>query len=69
MKEKYFYIKARKAKELLHQIQGMQANKQGQDSQEYLIDEYAVLTTKKLKLRNYLTHDDNRGINRLENLI
>lgn len=59
MKEKYFYIKAQKARELLHQIQGMQANKQGQDSQVYLIDEYAVLTTKKLKLRNYLTRDDN----------
>lgn len=58
MKEKYFYIRSEKARDLLHQIHEMQANKWGLDSQVYLIDEYAVLTTAKLKLRNYPTRDD-----------
>lgn len=59
MKEKYFYIKPQKAEELLHQVRGMQADKRGLDKQVYFIDGYAVLTTTKLKLRNYPMRDDN----------
>lgn len=58
MKEKYFYITPQKARKLLHQVQEMQAEKQGFDKQVYLFDEYAVLKTTKLKIRNYPTRDD-----------
>lgn len=58
MKEKYFYIPFEKARDLLRQISEMQPNKRGLDSRVYLIDEFAVLTTTKLKLRNYTTRDD-----------
>jgi hypothetical protein len=58
MKEKYFYIKPEKAKELLSQIKEMKAAKRGVDSHVYLIGEYAVLTTNSIKLRNVTTRDD-----------
>lgn len=58
MQEKYFYIAPQKARELLRQIQGMQADKRGLDNQVYLVGEYAVLATTKLKLRNYPTRDE-----------
>lgn len=58
MQEKYFYINPQKARELLLQVQGMQSDKRGLDNQVYLVDEYAVLATTKLKLRNYPTRDD-----------
>lgn len=58
MKEKCFYITPEKARELLSQIKEMQAVKRGVDSHVYLIDEYAVLTTSRIKLRNVATRDD-----------
>lgn len=58
MTEKYFYIEPEKARELLSQIKGMKAAKRGIDSLVYLVGEYAVLTTSRLKLRNVATRDD-----------
>lgn len=58
MKEKCFYIKPEKVKELLSQIKEMEAAKRGVDSHVYLIGEYAVLTTDRIKLRNVITRDD-----------
>ncbi|MCL2300984.1 MAG: hypothetical protein FWC27_12650 [Firmicutes bacterium] len=58
MTEKYFYIEPEKARALLAQTQGMKAAKRGIDSHVYLIGEYAVLTTGRLKLRNVATRDD-----------
>jgi len=58
MKEKYFAIEPAKARELLSQIKGMKAAKHGIDSRVYLIGDYAVLTTSRLKLRNVATRDD-----------
>lgn len=57
MKEKYFYIKPEKAKELLSQIKEMEAAKRGVDSHVYLIGEYAVLKSSRIKLRNVTTYD------------
>jgi len=58
MTEKYFYIEPEKARELLRQTQGMQPAKRGIDSHVFLIGEYAVLTTSRIKLRNVATRDD-----------
>jgi hypothetical protein len=58
MKEKYFYIEAGKARALLSQIKGTEAAKRGIDSRVYLIGEYAVLSTQRIKLRNVATRDD-----------
>lgn len=58
MKEKYVYIEPEKARELLFQTKALKATKHGIDSQVYLIDEYAVLTTSRLRLRNVATRDD-----------
>jgi len=58
MNEKYFYIDAEKARGLLSQVKEMKAAKRGFDRQAYFIDEYAVLTTSQLKLRNVTTRDD-----------
>ena len=59
MTEKYFYIEPDTARELLSQTKDMKAAKRGIDSHVYLIGEYAVLTTGRLKLRNVATRDDN----------
>jgi len=58
MQEKFFCIEPEIARKLLSQIKGMKAAKRGFDSQVYLIGEYAVLTTSRLKLRNVATCDD-----------
>ncbi|MHB1483331.1 MAG: hypothetical protein ACYCYI_01585 [Saccharofermentanales bacterium] len=58
MKEKYSYIKSEKARELLSRIKEMDATKSGVDSHVFLIGEYAVLTTSRIKLRNVTTRDD-----------
>jgi len=58
VEEKYFYIEAGKARELLSQSKEMKAAKHGIDSRVYLIGEYAVLSTSRLKLRNVATRDD-----------
>ena len=59
MKEKYFFIEPEKARELLSQAKKMKPAKHGIDSRVYLIGEYAVLTTSRIKLRNVATRDDN----------
>ncbi|GHV11930.1 hypothetical protein FACS1894219_03900 [Clostridia bacterium] len=58
MTEKYFYIEPEKARELISQISEMEPVKRGIDSHAYLIGEYAVLTTSRIKLRNIATRDD-----------
>jgi len=58
MQEKYFAVEPEKARELLSQIKDMKATKRGIDSHVYLIGEYAVLTTSRIKLRNVATRDD-----------
>jgi len=58
MQEKYFAIAPEKAKELLSQAKEMKPAKRGIDRHAYLIDEYAVLSTNRLKLRNVITRDD-----------
>ena len=58
MEEKYFYIEPETARALLSQMKEMKAAKRGIDKHAYLIDEYAVLTASKIKLRNVTTRDD-----------
>ncbi len=58
MEEKYFYIEPEIARGLLSQMKEMKGAKRGIDKQAYLIDEYAVLTASKIKLRNVTTRDD-----------
>lgn len=58
MKEKFFYIEPEIARKLLAQVRGIKADKRGVERQVYLIDEYAVLKTDKLKLRNVTVRDD-----------
>lgn len=59
MKEKYFYIESEKARELLSQVENMKAAKRGIDRHAYFIDDYVVLSTQRIKLRNVTTRDDN----------
>ena len=58
MREKFFYIEPAKARELLAQTQTMKPAKRGIESFVYLIGDYAVLTTSRIKLRNVATRDD-----------
>ena len=58
MKEKFFYIDPRTARELLSRIEEMKASARGFDKHVYLIDDYAVLAASKIKLRNVTTRDD-----------
>lgn len=58
MIEKYFYIEADKARELLSKIKDIKPDKRGVDGRVYLIDEYAVLFSERIKLRNVTTRDD-----------
>ncbi|MDR2902645.1 MAG: hypothetical protein LBU87_06050 [Lactobacillales bacterium] len=58
MKEKFFFIDARVARKLLNQISNMKPSKNGSDSSVYLFDEYAVLTTSRIKRRNVTISDD-----------
>lgn len=57
--EKYFYIDPEKARKLLEQSEKMSPVKRGIDRRAYLIDEYAVLSTSRLKLRNVIVQDPN----------
>lgn len=59
MKEKYFYIEPETARDLLAEVKGRKAEKRGFDSHVYLVGNYAVLTTGRIKLRNVTTRDDN----------
>ncbi len=59
MVEKFFHIKAEKARELLALAKETVPSKRGIDRRAYLIDKYAVLSTTKIKLRNITTRDEN----------
>jgi len=58
MEERYFYIEPWVARGLLAQSKKMKPAKHGIDSRVYLIGEYAVLSTSRIKLRNVATRDD-----------
>lgn len=58
MNEKYFGIDPQCARQLLSQVKTMTTDKRGIDRQAFLFDSYAVLSTKRLKLRNVDTRDD-----------
>lgn len=59
MKEKYLYIEPETARNLLTQVSELKSTKNGIDSHAYLIDEYAILTSTRIKLRNVTYRDDN----------
>lgn len=57
--EKYFSIDRGVARNLINLIQNMKPAKRGIDRCAYLFDEYVVLSTCRLKLRNVDVRDDN----------
>ena len=58
MIEQYAYIEAEMARKLLARAKTMQPSKRGIDCHAYLIGDYAVLATFRIKLRNVATRDD-----------
>ena len=58
MKEKYFDIDQDFARQLLEQVKKMKWSKRGIDRHAYLFDDYAVLSTNRIKLRNVTTRDE-----------
>lgn len=58
MLEKYFGIAPSRARQLIEQAKGMKWSQRGVDRHAYLIGDYAVLSTQRLKLRNVTTRDD-----------
>ncbi len=58
MIERYFYIPAEKARELIETARKMDYSSRGIDRRTCLIGDYAVLRTERLKLRNVDTRDD-----------
>ena len=58
MVERYFSIDPGVARDLINCIQNMKPTKRGIDRCAYLFDEYAVLSTHRLKLRNVDVRDD-----------
>lgn len=58
MMENYYYIDGATAAELLAETRRMRPEKRGIDRRAYLIGDYAVLSTGRLKLRNVATRDD-----------
>lgn len=58
MVERYFSIDPNAAHDLIDQIQNMKPAKRGIDRRAYLVGEYAVLSTRRLKLRNVDVRDD-----------
>jgi len=58
MIEKYFYIDCQTACELLDQIKHIEAAKRGIDRHAFILGDYVVLSTERLKLRNVVTRDD-----------
>jgi len=58
MTERYAYIAAEKARELLAQAKEARPAKRGVDRQAYLVGDYAVLAASRIKLRNVATRDD-----------
>lgn len=59
MNEKYFDIDPLYARQLLDQAKKTKWSKRGIDRHAYLIGDYAVLSTNRMKLRNVTTRDDN----------
>lgn len=57
MKEKYFDIDPQFARQLLAQVKNMTWSKRGIDRHAYLFDDYAVLSTNRIMLRNVVTRD------------
>ena len=58
MKEKFVLINAETAHMLLERVKNMTPVHKGIDRQAYLFDDYAVLSTSRLKLRNVDVRDD-----------
>lgn len=58
MKEKYFYIDPLCAQDLIRQANNLMWSKRGIDRHAYLFNDYVVLSTNRLKLRNVTTRDD-----------
>ena len=58
MVEKYFHIDPHCAQNLLSQVETMKYSKNGIDRRAFLFDDYVVLSTNRLKLRNVTTRDD-----------
>ncbi len=58
MLAKYFSIELSQARQLIEQAKGMKWSQRGVDRHAYLIGDYAVLSTQRLKLRNVTTRDD-----------
>ena len=58
MIEKYFYIDKQTAHALLEEVVHTKATKRGIDRHAFLLGDYAVLSTNRLKLRNVVTRDD-----------
>lgn len=59
MKEYFPYISTSFARELISRTQTLSFSKRGIDKHVYLIDDFAVLSTSQLKIRNMSTRDDN----------
>lgn len=58
MIERYSAIDPGLARDLINRIQSMKPARRGIDRCAYLFDEYAVLSTRRLKLRNVIFRDD-----------
>ncbi|MBQ7611449.1 MAG: hypothetical protein IJU92_00040 [Spirochaetaceae bacterium] len=58
MKEKFVFIDEEKAHSLLERVRYMSPKHRGIDRQAYLFDDFAVLSTNRLKLRNVDVRDD-----------
>ena len=58
MKEKFKYIDTETARSLIGRVKDMVPAHRGIDRSAYLFDEYAVLSTSRLKLRNVIVRDD-----------
>lgn len=67
MVEKFSYISADKARRLVHQTAERSYSKNGIDSRVYFIDDYAVLRSGRIKLRNIATYD--HDLKHLDDLI
>lgn len=58
MTEKFLYIEPHIARRLIAEAESAKPVKRGIDSRVYLLGDYAVLKTSRLKLRNVTTRDD-----------
>ena len=58
MIEKFSYIDRETARALLERVKYMAPSHRGIDRRAYLFEEYAVLSTSRLKLRNVIVRDD-----------